>query len=163
MTGHLLALPNAGGSSASTNTTGTTVHHGAVGHGRAGEVVTTHNALEALTLARADDVNPSAFLKEAATGVSGTFSGQLRGIYAELLEELSGSDAEFLEVTSNGLGETLLLLLVESNLDSVVTIALHGLNLAVSVAGDVNDSHGDHGAGLLIENAGHANFLTNES
>ena len=90
-------------------------------------------------------------------------SGQLAGVHAELLEELGGGDTQLLEVASNRLGKAAFLLSVEGHLDGGVAILLLGLDLAVSVAGHVDNRDGDHGAGLLVEDAGHANLLTNKS
>ena len=125
--------------------------------------MTTHNTLEALTLGGADDVHPGALFEEFATGVSSTLCRQLSGVHAELLEELGGSNTELLEMAGDRLGEAALLLSVERHLDSGVAVLLSGLDLAVSVAGHVDDSDGNHGAGLLVEDAGHANLLTNKS
>ena len=125
--------------------------------------MTTHNTLEALTLGRADHVHPGTLLEEAATGMLSALCGQLGGVHAELLEELGGGDTQLLEVASNRLGKAALLLSVESHLDGAVTILLLGLDLAVSVAGHVDNRDGNHGAGLLVEDAGHANLLTNKS
>ena len=127
------------------------------------EVVAAHHTLEALALGGADDIHPSTLFKELAARVLSTLCRKLGGLHAELLEELRRLDTQLLEVTGNRLAQAALLLSVEGNLDSGVTVLIRRLNLGEGVTGYIDDGDGDHGTGLLVEDAGHTNLFTNKS
>lgn len=107
--------------------------------------------------------SPGAFLKELAAGMGRALCGQLGSLHAELAQQLGRGNAQLLVVAGHRLGEALLLLGVERDLHGGVAVLLGGLDLAERVAGHIDDGDGDHGAGLLVEDAGHANLFTNKS
>src|SRR5690606_3325744 len=85
VTGHLLVFPDAAGSGAATDRTGSAVHHGTVGHAKAAEAPALDRALEAVALAVTDHVDPLAFGEGVEAGM---FRRQGSTCFeAELLDE----------------------------------------------------------------------------
>ena len=133
------------------------MHHGPVGHLEAAEAVAFDGALEAFADGGADDVNPLTFREHGEIGMSGwQFSAVGE---TELLDETLGLGPGFLEAAEVGFVDPMFLLVVETDLNGGVTIALRGFNLEDGVAGNINDGDGNHAARLLIEQTGHAELF----
>jgi hypothetical protein len=159
--GHLLVFPDAARSGTAADSTGPAMHHRTVGHAETTESVALHCTLETATLSVADDVDPLTF----AEGIKAwKFGWKLSTtLESELLNEALWSGSCFLEAAEIRLGDTLFLLVVETDLNGSVTIALDGFGLKESVAGDVDDGDGDHGLRARIEQAGHTEFFTKKA
>src|SRR5690606_25983672 len=106
---HGLAFPDAAGIGARSDAARPAVHHVAVRLGLARVVVAAHHALEALPLARAEDVAPLAFVEEVEAGVL-DFGELLVALEAELEDLALRLRSVRLQVPRLGAGEARLLL-----------------------------------------------------
>ena len=82
-------------------------------------------------------------------------------LQAELLQMALGVDAGLLEVTCLGLGQLVLLDILEAQLHGGVAVGLDGLLLGDHAGACFHDGNRDDLAGL-IEDLGHAHFLADD-
>src|SRR5437016_11863492 len=83
----------------------------------------------------------------------------LFGKLTELLDTLNGHPVKFLDVPQQGLGDALLFLIVKTQLDGVIAVALLGLALEHAVGSSQNDRYRRNDT-LRAVNAGLAQFFS---
>ena len=137
------------------------MHHVTVRSRLASPVVTLNDTLETLTLGGTDHVHPLTFFEKIKAGMLNF--RKLIVIFETKLEDfLLRFTSVGLHMALLGLGETRFLLLVIANLDSGVSVFLSSLLLEKNIVADVD--HSDrHSFTVLVEDASHANFFTNQS
>ena len=159
--GHLLVFPNATWSRAATDGSRPAVHHGAVGHFQTTEAVALHSTLETAALGLAEHVNP---LADGEGFEARMNRGKFNAVFdAEFLDETFWSATGLLGDADGSLGGALFLLIAVADLDRGVTVGFRSLGLENRITGNIDNSDGDHDAGLLIEQAGHTDFFAEEA
>ena len=123
----------------------------------AAETVALYNALEAFTLGGTDNIYKTALLEEVYRESLSQFGKSLKRI--ELGQVSLRGHAGFLEVTGLGLGGVLFLLLLETHLDSLVTVVLKSLYLSDN-AGTNFDNSARHIFAVGTENGCHSDFFS---
>ena len=129
-----------------------------MGLGLTGKLETADNTLETLTLGRADDVHKLTIL-EVGHGPLCALGGGPSVLESELADEALGCGSCLCEMALLGLGDAMLFLVAEANLNGVVTILLLALDLENAIAACLDDSHGAN-ATLRVIDTGHADFFT---
>ena len=133
----------------------------AVGHGSTASAMALNDTLVTVTLADAGDVDELALGEDV--GGQDIAHVVLRAILqSELLQDLLQLlNAGLLLMADLGLGQVLLLSVLETQLNGLIAILLGGLLLHDGAGTGLNQGDGHHTAGL-IEDLGHADLLTDD-
>jgi hypothetical protein len=134
------------------------MEHRTVGGGTACNPETTYYALEALALGDADDVHKLAFLENFdGDYIAGLGCGS--GREAHFGQTADGCNTGLLKMTELRLAETALFLGAETELDGIIAIASHGLDLDYRAGTGFDYGDGDEGVVAIIH-LRHPYFLT---
>jgi len=159
--GHLLVFPDTTWGRAGGDGAGTAVHHVTVSHWLAVEFVAFDHTLEAAADGFADDIN---ILTSSEEGEAGMLGRNLGAVFkTEFLDYAFWCGTGFLKAGEIRFVYAELFLIIETNLNGGVAVGFDGFRLEKGVSGNVDDGYGNAGARFFIEDAGHADFFTEES
>ena len=119
--------------------------------------MTLHNALKALTLGRADNINEVNIVKELYSQCVTQIQFLLKAL--EFCQMTFGGNTGFLEVAHQRSGNIFLLCILETNLNGCIAIFLDGFDLRYHARTNFDNSAW-HVLALGTENGCHSDFFS---